>query len=127
MKRVTLTVVAFSLALTATAVSARRDRDDYRGRNRAAATFYVKDDYRGRAISVDRPVRDMRQFGINDKISSVRVRGGVWLACTDYDFGGKCRVIDRSIKHLGKIGIEDKISSVRPLRGDERAGNWERY
>jgi hypothetical protein len=90
-----------------------------RGPGRSAATFFVKDDFGGRNVTVDRPVNSMREFDLNDKVSSITIQGGPWLVCADDDFQGRCEVIDHSMKKLGKIGMDDTISSARPLtRGD---------
>jgi len=99
---------------------------DRRGGGRASATFFVKDGFDGRSVSVDRPVRSFRQFDMNDKVSSIRIRGGRWLVCEDDDFRGRCEVIDRDIGQLSRIGMDDRISSARPLDDDRPGGggNW---
>ena len=97
-----------------------RGRDDDRGRGgRSAATFYVQDGFGGRSVTVDRPIRSFREFDMNDKVSSIRLRGGPWLVCVDDDFRGRCQVINRSIDRLDRIGMDDAISSARPMRGGD--------
>lgn len=99
------------------------DYDDRRGPGRggrAVATFFVKDKFGGRGVTIDRPVRDMGEFDLNDKVSSIDVRRGAWLVCTDYNFQGRCTTIDRSVRRLDGMGFDDKISSVRPIRDRDR-------
>jgi len=100
-------------------------QDARRGGGRSSATFFVKDGFDGRSVSVDRPVRSFREFDLNDKISSIAIRGGRWLVCEDDDFRGRCEVIDRDTPRLDRIGMDDRISSARPLDNDRRGGgNW---
>ncbi len=100
-----------------------RPFDDRRGdRGPPQATFFVDDDFRGRSITLDRPVRRLGPTGMEDKISSVGIRSGVWLVCADDDFRGRCVTLDHSIGRLSEIGMDDRISSIRPLRPRERPG-----
>jgi hypothetical protein len=94
-----------------------------------SATFFVDDDFRGRAITLNQPVDRLGPTGMEDKISSIQVNGGRWLVCVDDDFRGRCMVVDHSIRKLSRMGMDDKISSVRPLpprgdRGGGDRGNW---
>ncbi len=93
---------------------------DYRGRPQAE--FFVDDDFRGRSIMLDHPVRRLGPTGMEDKISSIGIRSGVWLVCADDDFRGRCVRVDHSIARLSEIGMDDKISSIRPLRPRELGG-----
>jgi hypothetical protein len=130
MKRPNLLMLALATAtLTTTLAAPVASQYGNRGdRGRSSATFYVKDDFGGRGVTVDRPIRSFREFDMNDKASSVRIEGGPWLVCEDDDFRGRCEQIDRSIGRLGRIGMDDTISSARPLGGggdrDGNQGNW---
>ncbi len=93
------------------------DRGGYRGRPQAE--FFVDDDFRGRSIMLDHPIRRLGPTGMEDKISSIGIRSGVWLVCEDDDFRGRCVTIDHSIARLSEIGMDDRISSIRPLRPRE--------
>jgi hypothetical protein len=123
MKKLISAVAVLSvLALAPAAIARDRgDYDDSRGDSgRPRATFFVKDKFEGRGITVDRPIPSMREFDINDKISSISIESGRWLVCVDDDFRGRCEVIRRSVRHLGDINMDDKISSARPLGRGER-------
>ena len=90
-----------------------------------SATFFGKRNFEARGVTVDRPVRSFREFGMNDQISSIAIQRGRWLVCEDDDFRGRCQVIDRDMKRLDQIGMGDRISSARPLGdGDRGGGNW---
>jgi hypothetical protein len=122
------------LLLIGSAASAQQYQDQYRGGpgpgggyGVPSATFYVDDDFRGRAMTLNHGIDRLGPTGMEDKISSIAVNGGRWLVCVDDDFKGRCMVVDHSIRKLSRMGMDDKISSVRPLpprgRGGDR-GNW---
>ena len=113
---------AATLAVSGAAIAQYRDRDGRgdRGPGRAGATFYIDDNFNGRSVFVDRPVRSFRRYGMNDKISSINVQSGRWLVCVDDNFQGRCQVIDQSVGRLDRFGLDDKISSARPLSRDDR-------
>ena len=99
------------------------DRDDRRYDDRRGpqeATLFADDDFRGRSITLDRGARRLASTGLEDRISSIGIRSGVWLVCSDDDFRGRCVTLDRSVPRLSAIGMEDNISSIRPLRPRDR-------
>lgn len=100
----------------------RDDRrfDDRRDDRAPEATLFVDDDFRGRSITLNRGIRRLGPTGMEDKISSIGIRSGVWLVCSDDDFRGRCVTLDRSVGRLNAIGMEDNISSIRPLRRGDR-------
>jgi hypothetical protein len=125
MKSFLLGAAAVSMLMAAGASAQYRDRggrDGDRGRDRAraGATFFVDDNFKGRSVYLDRPVRSFREFGMNDKASSIDIRFGRWLVCADDDFRGRCQVIDRSVDKLSRFGMDDMISSARPLSDRDR-------
>ena len=96
----------------------RRGGDDrgYGRGGRPSASFYVKDKFNGSRLDLDHPVRSLREYNMNDAISSIDIHSGVWLVCEDDDFRGRCVTLDHSVRRLDSIGMDDKISSVRPIR-----------
>jgi len=124
MKSVLLAATALSmLVASGAAIAQYRDRngrgDGYRDRDQSGATFFVDDNFKGRRVHLDRPVRSFRALGMNDMVSSIDIQSGRWLVCVDDDFHGRCQVIDQSVDKLSRFGLDDKISSARPLsRGD---------
>lgn len=100
--------VALPLALRA------QGRDD-------GITVYENSDYRGRNITIDRDVSDLRAFGFDRQITSFRFRpGDSWEVCTGRNFTGRCRVFSDSVADLRRSDWNDEIMSIRRARSDRR-------
>jgi hypothetical protein len=82
--------------------------------------------YEGRCLVFNHGVSNLRDFGLNDQISSFRIRSGVWLMCLDADFEGRCEVFDRSVDNLSGTPYQDSITSLRPLRRGESSRGYAR-
>jgi len=83
----------------------------------AAITLYEDDGYRGRAVTVNGPISNLRALGFNDTASSVIVEGGRWVACEHEGYRGRCVVFGvGSHSSLRAIGMNDMVTSVRPYR-----------
>lgn len=104
--------ICVSAALPAFANNGHRGNSD-------EAVIFKHPEFRGAALAVDRPIRNLRNLGFNDTVSSIDVRGA-WEVCIDPDFRGRCVVIDRPAGHLSQIRMNDNISSLRPLNGTPR-------
>ena len=100
-----------SIGLTATA------DHDYRG---GSAVVYKHPYFRGPALEINGPVRNLAYESFNDTISSIELRGA-WEICVDPDFRGKCTIIDGSVARLSDLRMNDNITSLRPVSG-RRAG-----
>ena len=86
-------------------------------------TVYEDPDFRGDSVTLRNDVPDLRQEGLNDRISSLEVDGNqAWEVCRDINFGGGCRVFQGSIENLRSEGWNDRISSMRAV-GYARNGN----
>ena len=83
----------------------------------AQITVYDDVEYRGPALTFNGDVRDLRNAGWNDKISSLRLGPGVWEICRDVDFRD-CRVVRSDERDLRRSGWNDSISSLRSLGGN---------
>jgi hypothetical protein len=84
----------------------------------AQVTFYEHDDFRGRAVTVDRAVDNFQRLRFNDLASSMVVRGGYWEICEDAGYQGRCMVLRPGrYPSLGQMDFNDRISSVRRARG----------
>lgn len=80
----------------------------------AQITLYEHDDFRGRAVTADRPIVNLDRIQFNDKASSVSIRGGWWDLCEDAGFSGRCITLGPgNYPSLGSMGMNDKVSSVR--------------
>jgi uncharacterized protein YcfJ len=81
----------------------------------AAITFYEGEGFRGRAVTTDGAVPDMRRIHFNDRAGSVIVDRGRWEVCEQPNFQGRCALLRRgNYDSLRTSGMEWQISSVRP-------------
>lgn len=78
---------------------------------------YRDDNFRGASQTLNGAVNDLRRVGMNDTISSMRMRGE-WTACTDANFRGQCQTFSGDVSSLRPSGMNDRISSLRPGRYD---------
>ncbi len=93
----------------------------------AQVTFYERHDFEGRSFTTQAPVYDFRQFGFNDRASSVIVSGQPWEVCERAEFGGQCMVLlPGHYRSLREMNMNDRLSSARPAPRDQRYGE-DRY
>lgn len=84
----------------------------------ADVTFYEREDFHGRSVTVDRPVGNMDRIGFDDRASSAVVQGGDWQVCEDPGFRGRCAVLHPGeYRSLREVGLDNDVSSVRPTEG----------
>ena len=107
---VVLAVSAFSLD-----ASAQRQGRGYGG-GYSGITVYEHPDFRGESVTFRNEVADLREHGLNDRISSMDVDGNqAWEVCRDINFSGGCRVFSGTIEDLRAQGWNDRISSMRAV------------
>jgi len=95
--------------------------DDWNGRG---IVVYRDDGFRGASQSYNGAIPDLRNTGMNDTISSMRMRGQ-WTACTDANYRGQCQTFTGDVSSLRAAGMNDRISSLRPGRFDGGGdGGW---
>jgi len=78
-------------------------------------TFYTRDDFAGRSLTVRNGAADLRERDFNDTVQSVRVRSGYWEVCEDVDFRGRCRTLGPG-EYASLERLSNRISSVREVR-----------
>ena len=78
-------------------------------------TFYTRDDFAGRRLSVSNASADLRERDFNDTVQSVRVRAGYWEVCEDVGFRGRCRILAPG-EYASLERMSNRISSVREVR-----------
>ncbi|MGV8929787.1 MAG: beta/gamma crystallin-related protein [Brevundimonas sp.] len=96
------------------------------GGNGQGIVVYRDDGFQGTSRSFDGAISDLRSSGLNDTISSMRMRGQ-WTACTDANFQGQCQTFSGDVSSLRAAGMNDRISSLRPGRfggGNGGGGGW---
>lgn len=91
------------------------------GWGNVSITVYQDANYRGRSMTFREAIPNLRNSGLNDAISSMRLSRGSWEVCEDANYRGRCQVINGDVRDLGRTGMNDRISSLRPAR---RGGNW---
>jgi len=115
----------FAVALVLSVSALSLDASAQRGRvgGYGGITVYEDPDFRGDSFTFRNDVPDLRQDGLNDRISSLEVDGNqAWEVCRDVNYGGGCRVFQGSIENLRSEGWNDRISSMRAV-GYARNGN----
>jgi uncharacterized protein YcfJ len=86
------------------------------GHASAAVTFYEHDNFGGRAFTTQEPVGNFRDFGFNDRASSVVVTGEDWEVCDDAGFRGRCMVLrPGNYASLRAMDMNDRLSSARAV------------
>ena len=88
------------------------------GYGRDVAVIFGKKNFGGQAQRIDGAVANLNNYGMNDRIRSIRLerRSGPWLVCSDANFRGRCQRIDTDLADTRQIGMDRSISSLRPLR-----------
>jgi hypothetical protein len=86
-------------------------------------TLFADSDFRGSRVSVQRDTPDLNRVGMNDRVSSIIVRSGVWVVCEHRDFGGYCAEFGPG-EYRNLPRFNDNISSVREItRGGSGRGD----
>jgi hypothetical protein len=82
-----------------------------------SVTLYEDSDFQGRAVAVDRAVRDLGQLNFNNRVTSLRVPPGErWTVCAGQDFSGQCATVAGDVPSLSRFGLNDRVSSLRRVR-----------
>lgn len=87
--------------------------------NSRAIMVFEHADFRGRSLEIDGAIANLKEVGMNDKISSLATRGR-WEICSDANFRGRCVIVDNDISNLKDARMNDSISSIRPVRASRR-------
>ncbi len=78
-------------------------------------------EYRGPNATFRQDVTDLRSFGLNDRISSLRVSPReTWEVCEHSGYRGRCQVFYGDEPDLRSRGWSDIISSMRRVDGEGR-------
>jgi hypothetical protein len=84
-------------------------------------TVFRDENFRGRNATFRQDIPDLKAYGFNDRITSLRVAPGqYWEACERPDYQGRCQVFSGEESDLRRIGWTDRISSLRRVRGGGR-------
>ena len=81
----------------------------------AEITLFEHADFQGRSITLRGPASNFDRNGFNDVASSMIIRSGSWMLCTDAYFAGRCDTFGPGRYRQLDRGLADAISSVRPV------------
>jgi hypothetical protein len=89
------------------------------GTNRGSGiAVFTNPNFGGRSASFNGDVADLRQYNMNDQITSIEIPNGeTWEICQDIDFGNQCTTVSGNIADLRGMGWNDRISSMRRVSG----------
>jgi hypothetical protein len=119
-------VLAIAAAICLFSLDLSAQRRNGNGNYYGGITVYENPEFRGNAVTFRGEIPDLREYRLNDRITSFEVLGNqAWEVCRDVFFGGACHVFTGSIDDLREMGWNDRISSLRPL-GNVRnnGGGW---
>ena len=85
-------------------------------------TLYEHSGFGGRQVEIRDSVPSLRDFGFNDRASSIVVRSGRWEVCSDDGYGGSCAQLERGEYPQLDPRLNNRISSVREL--GHNGGNY---
>jgi Beta/Gamma crystallin len=125
MKNRTAKSVALFIALAVFGPGILRAFQFPRGRQMGGAgiTVFRDENFRGQNATFRQDVPDLRSYGFNDRITSLRIAPGEsWEVCRDTNYRGQCQVFSGDDRDLRRSGWTDKISSLRRVRGGGGGG-----
>jgi hypothetical protein len=94
---------------------------------RGGVTVFTHSNFQGPNETFFGDSADLRDLGMNDQISSLRIpRGEVWEVCQDINFQGPCQTFSQSVSDLTSLNWNDKISSLRRVQGGNPANQANR-
>lgn len=87
-------------------------------------TIFAEANFRGTNANFKTEVSDLRKFGMNDRVDSIKIgRGEMWQVCEDINFKGRCQVFSGDEADLNRVSWGGLISSLRPVKeGGGRGG-----
>lgn len=86
------------------------------GWGNASITVYRDANFRGQSMTFREEIPNLRNSGLNDAITSLRLERGSWEVCENANYRGRCQIINGDVRDLGRSSMNDRISSLRPAR-----------
>lgn len=119
MRALVLLLASIATTLAPQPAAAQRERQ----MGGVGITVFADEDFRGRNATFRDEVRDLQEFDLNDRISSLRVaRGETWEVCEHDNFKGRCQIFSGDEPDLRDRRWNDIISSMRRVRGGGDGG-----
>jgi len=75
-------------------------------------------DFRGEQQTFDRAAPRLADAGWDDRIASVKLRGGEWQLCRAESFS-ECIRVSGDVSNLDRWGMDYAVNSLRPVPGDQ--------
>jgi hypothetical protein len=83
----------------------------------AQTTFFEHPGFRGRSFTAHRALVNLAHVGLNDRVSSMVIRGGPWEFCENPHFSGRCVLLRPGrYRSMRAMGLNNRLSSARPAR-----------
>jgi Beta/Gamma crystallin len=122
MKKDVARVIAVVVAVLALAVGVSVAQPRHRGE--VGITVYNDVNFQGATATFRKDVPDLREFTLNDSISSLDVAPGEsWEVCENVNYRGRCFVVSGSQRDLRTSGWNDIITSMRRVPSREGPGD----
>lgn len=119
-----LSLLVLAGVVAAPALAQYDRRPGERGMGGVGILVFQDANYRGRNATFRDEVPQLGEFGLDNRISSLRVAPGeTWEVCEQPWFRGRCQVFYGDEPNLQLRGWNDRISSMRPVRGGG-GGGW---
>ncbi len=78
-------------------------------------TIYEHGNFAGRSLSLNAPTPNFESLGMNDMVSSIIVRGGMWEFCMHANYQPPCRMFGPGDHFQVGEQFNDQFSSARPV------------
>ena len=86
-------------------------------------TVFADRNFRGTARTFHNDVLNLRSFGLDNRIRSLRIGAGEkWEVCAAANYSGGCVVVSGEEPDLRRNNWDDKINSIRRFRGGPGPG-----
>jgi hypothetical protein len=77
---------------------------------------YDQNDFKGHAITIDRPVADLGTLHFDNKVASLQIKGaGDWVLCENKNYKGRCARVQSQAVNLKLFQLNDRVSSLYPV------------
>jgi hypothetical protein len=77
---------------------------------------FDKNDFKGNALTIDRPVPDLNALHFDNKVASLQIKGaGDWVLCENKNYTGRCARVQLAAGNLKLFQLNDRVSSLYPV------------
>lgn len=87
-----------------------------------SVVVYEHFDFGGRHQTYYNSIPDLRNGGMNDLISSIKVKGGTWKFCENVNYQGRCEILETGEYSQLNNRMNDVISSIQRVSTSSSSG-----